>query len=355
MVPFLGRNLDMKRSVLWLALALGLVPALVRADDPKPDEPGPWKFGQTLGLNLAQSAFSSNWSGGDQGSFTWVLTSQSSARRQFSEKFNWANQLKLAYGQTSKQDHTTTGELVWDSPDKTTDQLAFESLARWTTGGVVDPYAALTAESQFWDESDPRGKLKFNPVKIKESAGISRVLYKTEDAGALTRLGAAYRQIYSRAFTDPAGQDIRSFTNNDGGIEWQTDIKQPMLEKKVLYKGTLLVYETLTYSEAENLKNVDAILIAADPGRTSIQDYWKAPDVNFQNTFTAEITKSLNVNLDVQWVYDKYDVAALVDPALASSPDQATRDAYVLQLDKNVRKAGQFREVLAIGLTYRMF
>jgi len=345
----------MKRKLLLLALALGLVPASVQADDVKPDAPGPWKFGQTLGLNLAQSAFSSNWSGGDQGSFTWVLTSQSAARRQFSEKFNWANQLKLAFGQTSKQNHATNGELVWDSPDKTTDQLFLESLGRWTTGGAVDPYVALTAESQFWDESDPRGKITFNPVKIKESAGISRVLYKTEDAGALTRLGAAYRQIYSRAFTDPLGQDIRSFTNNDGGIEWQTDMKQPMLGKKVLYKGSLLVYQTLTYSESDNLKNVDAILIAAYPGRTSIADFWKAPDVNFQNTFTAEITKSLNVNLDVQWVYDKYDVAALVDPALASSPDQAVRDAYVLQLDKNVRKAGQFREVMAIGLTYRMF
>jgi len=31
------------------------------------------------------------------------------------------------------------------------------------------------------------------------------------------------------------------------------------------------------------------------------------------------------------------------------------RYACRAQVDKNVRKAGQFREVLAIGLTYRLF
>jgi hypothetical protein len=30
------------------------------------------------------------------------------------------------------------------------------------------------------------------------------------------------------------------------------------------------------------------------------------------------------------------------------------RDAYAAQVDKNVRKAGQFREVLSLALTYRL-
>jgi DUF3078 family protein len=345
----------MRWQIAVLALCLSLIAVPARADDPEPDPPGPWKFNTTVGLNLTQSAFSTNWAGGDRGSFLWVLTTQSSAVRQFSDHFNLANRLKLAYGQTSKQEKTTAGAVVWDSPSKTTDQILFESVGRWTLGGIVDPYAALGVESQFWDESDPRGRFSFNPIKVKESAGVARVLYKTEDSGGLSRLGLAYRQIFSRTFTDPLGQDERSFTTNDGGLEWQTDVKQPLMSKKVLYKGTLLVYETLVYSESSDLETVDQILIAATPGRESIQNFWKAPDVNFQNNFTAEITKVLNVNLDVQFVYDKYDVAALVDPALASSPDPATRDAYVAQLDKNVRKAGQFREVLAIGLTYRLF
>ena len=345
----------MRWRIVLYALSLLFVPVVSRADDAEPEPPGPWTFATTVGLNLTQSAFSSNWAGGDRGSFLWVLTTQSSARRQFSERFNLGNTLKLAYGQTSKQEKTNTGEVVWDSPTKTTDQIQFESLARWTLGGAVDPYGAFTVESQFWDESDPRGSFTFNPVKLKESAGVARVLFRTEDSGGLSRLGLAYRQIFSRTFTDPLGQDVRSFTTNDGGIEWQTDVKEPLLSKRVLYKGTLLVYQTLTYSESSDLETVDQILIAAYPGRESIQNFWKAPDVNFQNTFTAEITKALNVSLDAQFVYDKYDVAALVDPALASSPDQATRDAYAAQIDKNVRKAGQFREVLAIGLTYRLF
>jgi hypothetical protein len=345
----------MRLTMALVALCFSLAAVPARAGDPEPEPPGPWKFGATAGFNLTQSAFSSNWSGGDRGSFLWVLTSQSSARRQFSDHFNLGNTLKLAYGQNAKQEETATGAVVWDSPTKTTDQILFESVGRWTLGGAVDPYAAFGVESQFLDESDPRGHFSFSPVKLKESAGGARVLFKTEDSGGLTRLGLAYRQIFSRTFTDPAGLDERSFTATDGGIEWQTDVKQPLLSKKVLYKGTLLVYQTLTYSESADLETVDQILNGAYPGRESIHDFWKVPDVNFQNNFTAEITEVLNVNLDVQFVYDKYDVAALVDPGLASSTDTATRDAYAAQLDKNVRKAGQFREVLAIGLTFRLF
>ena len=46
-----------------------------------------------------------------------------------------------------------------------------------------------------------------------------------------------------------------------------------------------------------------------------------------------------------------FDAAALVDPALAASADPAVQADYAAQVDKNVRKAGQFREVLALALT----
>ena len=77
-------------------------------------------------------------------------------------------------------------------------------------------------------------------------------------------------------------------------------------------------------------------------------DFWKSPDVNFQNTFTAQITKHLSVNLFAQWSYDKFDAAANVD---ATQPVAA----QIAEIDRNVRKAGQFRETLALGLSYRLF
>lgn len=136
------------------ALSLLLVFALpAGADEKKPVEPGPWKPGATLGLNLSQSAFSSNWAGGDKGSIVWVLQSTLTAERQFSTSFNLLNTLQLAYGQTARQaiDPASPGHSVWSQPDKTTDQIAFESVGRFSLQRAVDPYLALKLDSQFRD------------------------------------------------------------------------------------------------------------------------------------------------------------------------------------------------------------
>jgi hypothetical protein len=326
------------------------------AQEPDPNTPGPWKFTSSVGLNLSQSTFTSNWAGGDLGSLVWVLSTQSSAERQFSTSFNWTNKLNLSFGQTSQQQRDpATNELRWDSPDKSSDLIFLESLGRWTLGGFADPYAALSVESQFHDQTDPRGSINFNPIKVKGSAGLAKLLYKTENSEALTRVGVAARQIFGKSFTDPLGLNQTSYTSNDVGVEWQTDVTQPMFEKKVVYKGSLLFYQPVTYSNADALETVDATLRAADPTRESIADFWQAIDINLRNDFAGQITKSIGVNLALQFVYDKFDAAALVDPALAASPDPAVRASYAAQIDKNVRKAGQFREVFSLAITYQLF
>lgn len=71
-------------------------------------------------------------------------------------------------------------------------------------------------------------------------------------------------------------------------------------------------------------------------------------DVNFQNELSAQITKVVSANLFAQWVYDKFDGSADLDPALPF----AVRHAEV---DRTVRRAGQFKETLALGITYRLF
>lgn len=350
----------MRRSHSWsaalaLLLSAGTGTGVARADD-APVTPGPWKFTANIGLNMAQSAFSTNWSGGDRGSVIWVLTTQSAAERQFSTSFDWSNSLNLAYGETIQQvQGATRGERRWGRPDKTTDAIAFQSVGRWTLGGFVDPYAALGVESQFKDQTDPRGSIALNPVKVKESAGAARVLFKSDTHEGLTRVGFAVRQTFASSFTDPLGETKQRFTTNDGGIEWQTDVKQPVLEKKVLYSGRLLVYQPLFYSKQDDLDAVDRALLAAYPGRRSVANFWKVTNVDVENTFAAQITKSLGVNLVAQFVYEKFDVAALVDPKLAASSDPAVRDAYAAQIDKNVRRSGQYREALSLALTYRLF
>lgn len=317
---------------------------------------GPWKFSGFAGLNLSQSAFSTNWHGGDRGSIVWVLTSQTSAERQFSSSFNESNTLNLAYGATTQQvPGPAPGQRQWGRPDKTTDQIALQSVGRWTLQAFVDPYAAVAVESQFKDQTDPRGSIALNPVQLKESVGLARVLFHSDTHEALTRVGFALRQTFASAFTDPLGDTKKRFTTNDGGLEWQTDVKQPVLHGHVLWTGRLLVYQPLFFSKSDDLKAVDAALRTADPGRRAVANYWKTTNVEAQSAFAAQITKSIGVNLIAEFVYVKFDEAALVDPALASTADAAVRDAYIGQLDKNVRRAGQYREVLSLALTYKLF
>jgi hypothetical protein len=336
-----------RNTAVALAAALGWIGSAAAQDTLVA---GPWKYGTTVGLNLSQSSFSSNWSGGDQGSIVWVLNSDLSAQRQISRAFNLSNLLQLAYGQTAQQvpDPADPSRRVWDTPDKTTDLIVFESIGRFPLQTFVDPYLAFRLDSQFEDQSSPIGIIRFNPIKLKESAGISRVLVKTANREAVTRLGFGFRQTLAQSFVDPVTAEKQRFTSNDGGIEWQTTATQPVLDGRVLYKGSLLVFQPVFYSRSDALEDFDALAIAGQPGREAVADFWKASDINFLNTFTAQITTHLSVNLFVQWVYDKFDSAANVDTSLPLA-------VLTAEVDKNVRKAGQFKETLAIGLSYRLF
>jgi hypothetical protein len=121
-----------------------------------------------------------------------------------------------------------------------------------------------------------------------------------------------------------------------------------MLEKKVIYRGSLLVFMPVFYSKSDDLKTFDQAAIAADPTRGPVAGYWKDPDVNFMNTFTASITSHLAVGLVAQLVYDKFDTAANVDNTLPPS-------VLVPEIDKNVRKVGQFKQTLNVALKYQLF
>jgi len=316
--------------------------------------PGPWKFGAIIGANLAQSSFSDNWKGGDRGSFVWVANSDLTLERQFTHHFNLSNRLQAAYGQTAQQlpDPNNPKLRVWDRPQKSTDVLALETLGRFTLDKLLDPFFSIRGETQFVDESSPIGQIRFNPVTLKETAGVARVFEKTDDREVMSRIGFGFRQTIARSFTDPVAKTKASFTATDGGIDWQTTVTRPILKKRVLYKGSLGVFKPFFYSKSEELEGFDALAdsAAAANGTThgAVADYWKQFDVNFQSTWTAQITKLLSVNLYVQWVYDKYDAAANVDLAQPF-------DVLSAELDRNIRKRGQFKETLAIGLTYRLF
>jgi hypothetical protein len=341
-----GGSTLMQRELLLGAAALLVVPLTAGAQDSTTTEPGPWNYHAVVGLNLSQSTFSDNWAGGDQGSITWVLKSDSGAERQLSRRFHWKNDLQLAYGQTSKQESDASGDKDWTAPDKTTDLIQFESLGRFTLDRWVDPYVGVRLESQFVDQSSALGNILFNPVRLKETGGVARVFQKTEDRELISRAGFGFRQNIARTFADATGDATDTFTTNDGGFEWQTDAKYPMAAGKIQYKSQLLVFVPVFYSQSGDLEDFDTAALLTDPSREAVADFWRVPDVNFQNTFDAKLTEWLSVNLYLQWIYDKFDAATNVDTSLPAAQ-------LIAEVDGGIRKSGQFKQTLALALSYR--
>lgn len=98
----------------------------------------------------------------------------------------------------------------------------------------------------------------------------------------------------------------------DGGVDFVIDFKSLLANDRITFTSKLSIFKALFYSEVEELEGL------------SSEEYWKSPDINWENIFTAGITKYLMVNLYIQILYDK-------------------------ELDLSMR----FKQTLALGLTYK--
>jgi hypothetical protein len=103
------------------------------------------------------------------------------------------------------------------------------------------------------------------------------------------------------------------------------------------------------YGQSAELEEFDRLVSETFPEQEAIADFWRSPDVNWQNTFTAQITKYLSVNLYLQFLYDRFDQATKIvnsDPTTQADLDLALA---------GVREDPQFKQTLALGITYRLF
>ncbi len=76
-----------------------------------------------------------------------------------------------------------------------------------------------------------------------------------------------------------------------------------------------------------------------------VADYSLVTDLDWENTFVTAITRLINVQFYLRWSYDKYDnsVAPKVEDGVLINP------GYV---DAAIRKAGQLKQTMSIGLAY---
>ena len=266
-----------------------------------------WEKSIDAGLNLALNNYSENWTGGEQGSIIWAFNLNGMAQKQLNPKMNSKTTLKLQFGQTHSQDEVTNH---WGVPKKSTDLIDLESVMRFTFGSFVDPFAAVHLESQFYDASVADNKRLFNPMRFSESAGIARVIMKKEKTEWTARLGWAFRQFIDRDAISAPSTDKKTITANDGGVEFVSEMRAPIVKEKIDYTGKLTVFNAIFYSKSDEAPN----------------DYWKSPDINFENIFNASITKYLMVNLYIQMLYDK-----------------------------EISLKGRHKETLGLGLTYKVY
>ena len=335
---------EIRRIVPALVAVLMLGASIAVADEPL--AVGASRHEADIALNMLQSSYSRNWNGGDKGSINWSIAFAGRHEKQMSEKFNWTNSLKLAYGQNHQQVRGGDGQLNWLRPDKNTDAIEFESLGRLTNASGWDPYAALGFSSLFRDLSDAAGReLNLNPLNFRESAGISRQLISSDDRSLSVRAGLALVQSSRKFFSEPAPvATTMSQTAYTSAAELVTEYRSKLLDGRVGWESKLTVERPLTWSGKSAFEDGFTSTVAMPDG---IAGYTTALDLDWENTLSANITKVISVKFFARWVYDKYDNS--VKPAVGDD-GVLLNEADVLNA---IRKAGQFKQTLALGFGYK--
>ncbi len=329
-----------------MALMMVIVASVALAEDDGP-EIGVWQKEIVLGVDMLQSTYSNNWNGGEKGSIVWAGKIDAYLEKQFSARTNWRNTMKLAYGQTHNQDRDASDNLFWKKPDKTDDIIDIESMFRFTPESGWDPFVAFNFTSLFEDISDADDRpLNFNPMTFKESAGISRTFINNDKKVFMTRLGVAFIQNRRDFFLNGAPDDAtETASGSEIAAEMVTEYKaKGMLEDRLDWESKLTLSLPLSYSGKSVFEDD---LNPADFGLPEdIADYTTTLDVDFENTFTTNITKVISVKFYVRWVYDKYDNT--VEPVYDSGALANESDVHGA-----IRKAGQFKQTLALGFGYK--
>ncbi len=272
--------------VLTIPLSISLVAQ--EKDTPKFG----WKNEIVGNLNFTQSSFS-NWSQGGEDSWNWQLDLNGKFEND-QPKYNWATTGKISYGKT---------KISGEKSKKTTDEVHLESVFTYKVGLYVNPYVAVTGETQLTEgfdfSTDPQIKIStfLDPGYFTESLGLGYEPIKDFK----TRLGAALKQTVADQFAarytdDPATLNNVEKVRSEIGMESVTDYSRKLSEN-IVFTTKLELFS--------NLKGIDEV------------------DVRWDNLFAAKVSKYIAVSFNMKLFYDK---------------------------DISVQR--QLKQVLAAGLTY---
>jgi len=237
------------------------------------ESPSSWTKSVQGGLNLTQTGFD-NWAAGGENAFAWQMNVNYSFVRDL-EKTNWSNTGKFLYGATK------TGEV---DMRKSVDEIKLESVLTYKLGSKINPYIAVTGETQFDGGFDYSTDSSFqisafmDPGYFRESLGAGYDI----NEGLATRLGLSLKQTVTSDFPAPYADDAATSEietlRSEFGAESVTDF---------------------TFDVSENTVYVSKLeLFSAFSGFDEI-------DANWDNTLIVKVSEYINMNVNFKLVYDK--------------------------------------------------
>ncbi len=265
--------MNQKPVFLCMIMMLFAISLVLAQNQPAEAPKYGWQKSMVGSLNLTQTSFD-NWKQGGENSYAWQVNLNFNFTND-QAKTNWANSGKLTYGATKTGDQQMR---------KSVDEIKLESVFTYKLGVLINPFAAVTGETQFAPGynygTTPKTQVSafMDPGYFRESAGIG---IKPNEI-IKTRLGISLKQTLTTDFPQPYADDpttvkIEKF-KNEVGAESVTDLNWKITQN-TLFTSKLELFSTL---EALN-----------------------KTDVNWDNIVTTKISKYFNVNFNFKLFYDR--------------------------------------------------
>ncbi|MFC1584484.1 DUF3078 domain-containing protein [Fibrobacterota bacterium] len=229
-----------------------------------------WQKEAVANLNYSNSWYD-NWAAGGEDAATWNIKLNGKIERDVL-KTNWKTSGKLGYGQT---------KLGSGNFRKSLDEMFLETIYSYKLTKLLNPYTAASAETQFtrgyqYDDSSRNLVSDFwNPGYLTQSAGMG--IKPVE--GLVSRLGFSFKETFSEDYNyaDDVETAERESFKIEPGLEFITEYSAKF-NKIILYKSKLNVFV--------NFRGTEEV------------------DGKWENLFTAQVSKYLNVNFSLDMLYD---------------------------------------------------
>ncbi len=240
------------------------------ADSAKTEAASKYEKELVAGLNFANSYYE-NWAAGGEDAVNWNIKVAGKLSRDFN-RFNWSNEGKFQYGMTKIDDQDFR---------KSSDEIFLESMLAFKWLKVLNPYFSLTVQSQFdrgyayADDSSYIVSNFWDPGYITQSLGLK---YSPKKQFS-TRLGFSLKESFSENY---------GYADKKNTTEIETFKAEPGLESITSFStkfNQILLYDT-KLSVFVNFLGVEEI------------------DGRWENNFTAQIAKYLNVSFGFELFYD---------------------------------------------------